>query len=280
MKAELRARIIWSTVALTIVALLLAFAAVSWVRPLIGIGVLLIVCVGLWEYYHLSRAKGYQLPVRTGIGASALYVAIVYAASQGLIHPFFQVAAIGLVFLLFFICFFASKAVDRIGHLAVTFFGFFYIAVGFSTFLNILYLNGQSSITAGQWWVLFIVLVTVATDIGAYFIGKGFGRRKLAPQLSPGKTWAGALGGLAAAILVGMVVGLFGRSFHPFFYSLVISVVLGVVGQFGDLAESMLKRDAGVKDSNRLPGLGGVLDVVDGLLFTVPVGFAAQYFYS
>jgi phosphatidate cytidylyltransferase len=279
MWAELRARIIWSTVALVLVALLLAFAAVSWVRPIIGVGVLSIVGVGLWEYYRLARTKNYSLPDRFAIVVSLLYVVVVYFASQGAISTFWQMAAIGLLFLLFFIFFFASKTADRMGPLAVTFFGFFYVAVGFSTFLNTLYLNGEGSIRVGQWWVIFIILVTVGTDIGAYFIGKGFGRRKLAPHLSPGKTWAGAIGGLGVALVIGIVMGLFGRPFHPFLYSLIASFILGVIGQLGDLAESLLKRDAGVKDSNRLPGLGGVLDVVDGLLFTIPVGFAMQQLY-
>ncbi len=125
---------------------------------------------------------------------------------------------------------------------------------------------------AGLKLVLFILLVVVATDIGAYFAGRKIGGKKLAPSISPGKTWAGLGGGVVAAMVVGGVA----HSFVPFPTSFIMSILCGgllaLLAQAGDLFESYVKRRAGVKDSGRLiPGHGGLLDRVDGLTLTVPV---------
>lgn len=278
MGTELRERILWSTVVLVVVGILFVFAAMSWVRPLIGLGVIGVVSVGLWEYYRLSIARGHTPPVKIAIGSGVAYVAVAYFSSQGQLPYFAQLAMLALIFALFFLSFFFSKSSDKIGDLAIAFFGIVYVAVSFSTILNMLYLDGRSRIGVGQWWVVLVILTTVATDIGAYFVGKRYGKRKLAPTLSPGKTWEGAFGGLGCALVMSLFMGLIGRVFQPVWVSLLLGFIIGIVAQIGDLAESLLKRGAGVKDSNRLPGLGGVLDVVDGLLFTLPFGFLAQQF--
>ena len=116
--------------------------------------------------------------------------------------------------------------------------------------------------------VVFLISVIWATDIGAYLIGRLVGGRKLAPSLSPGKTWSGAAGGLAAALLAGLLVGPGGPA---------LALLLGVACQAGDLLESGLKRHVGVKDSGRLiPGHGGLLDRLDGLLAAAPVAAIAM----
>lgn len=115
----------------------------------------------------------------------------------------------------------------------------------------------------GRGNVLFVLILVWATDIGAYLAGRLIGGARLAPRISPGKTWSGALGGLVAAALVGASVGA-GRG-------ALVAALLSVVAQAGDLAESAAKRRAGVKDSGRLiPGHGGVLDRLDALLAAVP----------
>ncbi len=112
--------------------------------------------------------------------------------------------------------------------------------------------------------VFWLFLVVWATDIGAYFTGRAIGGPKLAPSISPGKTWAGLYGGVAAATLVGGVWALF-VGLHPLV--LLLAPLFAVAAQGGDLFESWMKRKAGVKDSGRwLPGHGGVFDRVDGLL--------------
>lgn len=118
--------------------------------------------------------------------------------------------------------------------------------------------------------MLFLLLLVVAADVGAYFAGRQFGRNKLAPRVSPGKTWEGVVGGLLGATLVA-VVGMwwFNRPAAPFLGLCVIVVVASVVG---DLTESLFKRHAGVKDSGSvLPGHGGVLDRVDSVTAAAPV---------
>jgi phosphatidate cytidylyltransferase len=127
-----------------------------------------------------------------------------------------------------------------------------------------------------------VIVVVKASDTGAYAGGRIAGRRKLAPRLSPGKTWEGAASGLALAVAGGMVVffalGPWGwpDAPRPSMAAVVgYSVVTALAGMFGDLAESLLKRDLGRKDSSDwLPGFGGVLDVIDSLLFAVPVAYA------
>lgn len=122
---------------------------------------------------------------------------------------------------------------------------------------------------AGAWLLLFAALGTVAEDSFAYFTGKALGKHKLAPDLSPGKTWEGAVGGFLGCMLVGALLG------HwlglPLDFCLVASALIGVLGPLGDLTKSAIKREIGVKDFGTLiPGHGGVLDRFDSLLFTAP----------
>jgi phosphatidate cytidylyltransferase len=131
-------------------------------------------------------------------------------------------------------------------------------------------------IERGPWFMLGAVLLVKSSDIGAYAVGMTLGRHKLIPWLSPGKTREGLAGGIATAALVGAGLAAatpIGESIAaiPIWLGAVAGAVAAVTGQLGDLAESLLKRDAGVKDSGRmLPGMGGILDVVDSLLFAGP----------
>ncbi|GAB3822381.1 hypothetical protein GCM10028820_32810 [Tessaracoccus terricola] len=125
----------------------------------------------------------------------------------------------------------------------------------------------------GVFRILVIVLAVVASDTGAYTFGSLFGRHKLAPQISPSKTWEGVVGGVATAAAVGVAsVMLFLDG--PWWLGLVLGVSCALAGTLGDLVESLIKRDAGIKDmSNFLPGHGGVMDRLDSLLAAVPVGW-------
>ncbi|WNO09828.1 phosphatidate cytidylyltransferase [Teredinibacter sp. KSP-S5-2] len=123
----------------------------------------------------------------------------------------------------------------------------------------------------GHWLILFIVFLVASADIGAYFTGRAFGVRKLAPDVSPGKSWEGVWGGLVAAVLLAT---LFNFIFQAGYWLplLAIAIPTSLVSVIGDLLESMVKRHAGVKDSSQLlPGHGGVLDRIDGLVAAVPV---------
>ena len=120
--------------------------------------------------------------------------------------------------------------------------------------------------------LLFVLLLVWGSDIGAYITGRLLGGPKLAPRISPGKTWSGALGGLVSAMAVGFAVAFLSHTFaHPVRVA-AIAGGLGIVAQAGDLLESMLKRHFGAKDSgNLIPGHGGLLDRLDALLFAAPV---------
>jgi phosphatidate cytidylyltransferase len=125
---------------------------------------------------------------------------------------------------------------------------------------------------AGMGFVLYILLVIWSTDIGAYFAGRRIGGPKLAPAISPGKTWAGLGGGIVCAAIVGAICSGF-TSYPPSIIAAMdLGIVMAILAQTGDLFESWLKRRVGVKDSSALiPGHGGLLDRVDGMIFTVPV---------
>jgi phosphatidate cytidylyltransferase len=121
---------------------------------------------------------------------------------------------------------------------------------------------------AGSGWVALAIALTFANDTGAYFAGRAFGRHKLAPAISPGKTIEGAVGGGVAALTVTLVAWAYFLPSLRLRDSLIIGVLASVVGPAGDLVESLLKRTAGVKDSGRsIPGHGGLLDRIDALLF-------------
>lgn len=121
----------------------------------------------------------------------------------------------------------------------------------------------------GAWLVFFTLVVTASVDTGAYFVGKAIGRHRMAPVLSPKKTWEGSVGGFLSAVLFGAALGYLLRL--PIVFSLVAGAVIGVMAQFGDLAKSAIKREIGIKDFGTLiPGHGGVLDRFDSLLFTAP----------
>lgn len=146
------------------------------------------------------------------------------------------------------------------------FFGVIYCTVPLALLLEI------RAAENGEWLVCFLLLTIWATDIGAYFIGRHWGKRKLAPRISPGKTRAGFLGGVGFACVTG--AGIAYRFSLPFGWieAIFLGGILSVVAQVGDLAESLLKREAGVKDSGHLiPGHGGMLDRLDSLLFATPV---------
>jgi phosphatidate cytidylyltransferase len=124
---------------------------------------------------------------------------------------------------------------------------------------------------SGFWWVLLALAVTWINDTGAYAAGRGFGKHKLYPKVSPGKTWEGFAGGMIAAVAGALICK---AIFFPelrLLDCLVVGVVTSILGPVGDLSESMLKRAYGVKDSGKIiPGHGGLLDRVDALLFNLP----------
>ncbi|KAA8996103.1 phosphatidate cytidylyltransferase [Affinibrenneria salicis] len=125
---------------------------------------------------------------------------------------------------------------------------------------------------SGAWWLLYVMLLVWGADSGAYVFGKLFGRHKLAPKVSPGKTWEGLVGGLATSAVLSWLFGRYAPLAIAPLTLLICSVVAALASVLGDLTESMFKREAGIKDSSHLiPGHGGVLDRIDSLTAAVPV---------
>ena len=125
----------------------------------------------------------------------------------------------------------------------------------------------------GNWLIMTVMVLVWGADIGAYFSGKALGKRKLAPQVSPGKSWEGFYGGLVTSLLITLAIGL-ARDWGigQMLLGLVGAAVVVAISVVGDLTESMFKRRSGIKDSsNLLPGHGGVLDRIDSLTAAVPV---------
>ncbi|MBD8900114.1 phosphatidate cytidylyltransferase [Rhodanobacter sp. DHG33] len=143
--------------------------------------------------------------------------------------------------------------------------------VVFPAWMASLVLHGRES--HGHWWVLLALVIVWAADIGAYFSGRSFGKRKLAPQISPGKTWAGAYGAMVAGVLValagGWLLDVRGMALFGLGVLATLTVAISIVG---DLLESLMKRHAGIKDSGSIfPGHGGLLDRLDSVFAALPV---------
>jgi phosphatidate cytidylyltransferase len=202
--------------------------------------------------------------------------------------PAFKIiAASSLAFIIVFVMLFAAlrramsrQPTDAIVHMAGTVLATLYLG-GLGWFLVAIRVK-QSIFFEGQTMnVVFVLLVVKFTDIGAYFGGRAFGRHKLIPWLSPGKTWEGLFCGMLTAGLLGMALAPFisprrdgGPDALLWYQGLVLGVLLGGIGQLGDLLESLMKRDAGVKDSGGLiPGFGGILDVIDSPLLAAPFAY-------
>jgi phosphatidate cytidylyltransferase len=174
---------------------------------------------------------------------------------------------VGILFVLFLFYLIAySHIVDLTRDLMVNILALLYIPLLLGHFIWLRYLND------GQWWIFWLLMVIMAGDTGAFYCGRTWGKTKLYPEVSPGKTWAGAVGGLAVAVIVGVALGHWALPRMGLTWLAALALVLAVVGLLGDLFESMLKRQAEVKDtSGLLPGHGGMLDRLDSLLFAAPV---------
>lgn len=146
--------------------------------------------------------------------------------------------------------------------------------------LSILYIGFLSSfvlglrIAFGPWVLLTFIFTVKSADIGAYFTGRKFGKHKMAPSISPGKTWEGLAGGIFLSAVVACAFSLI-FDIMSVGYAILFGAAFAVLGQMGDLAESMIKRDAAAKDASQtIPGFGGILDVIDSPLATAPIAYA------
>ena len=263
---SLTRRTVTSALIITLVALI-TFYFPNWAFAMLAsamIGVALLEFFTIIERKNIHVYKGFVII----LGMCVPLVIFLQSGVEGYftLEPFYIIMACLFIFVLQFIRRDSSQALVSI---AVTMFGLLYIAWFFSFFIKLKFLPG------GALLVGFLVLVTKTGDIGAYLVGSSFGRHNLIPRISPNKTIEGTIGGLLFSIAAAVASKSYLPSF-PYGHLVVLGVLLGVLAQVGDLAESLLKRDCGVKDSGaNLSGFGGMLDLIDSLLFTAPI----FYFY-
>ncbi|MFZ5449738.1 MAG: phosphatidate cytidylyltransferase [Thermodesulfobacteriota bacterium] len=173
---------------------------------------------------------------------------------------------VGILFILFLFYLIAyTHITDLSKDLMVNVLALLYIPLLLGHFIWLRYLSD------GQWWVFWLLMVIMAGDTGAFYCGRTWGKTKLYPEVSPGKTWAGVGGGLASAVIAGVALGHWALPQVSLAELAGLALLLAVVGLLGDLFESMLKRQAEIKDTSALlPGHGGMLDRLDSLLFAAP----------
>lgn len=225
--------------------------------------------VTLWEYFRIvyrdhKPAVSWVFPAWAQVGGTLVIIAASYRDTMSVL----ALLAINLIGAAFFSIQRFRITADAPLVAVKSVFGVIYIPL-FLSFLVILYAS-----TNGVLWVLFLLAIIAAGDTGAYYSGTYLGRHKLCPAVSPKKTVEGAMGGLAANLATAWLFKLLFFNSMKSLTCTVFAVVVGVVGQAGDLFESEFKRAAGVKDSsNLLPGHGGFLDRLDALLFAAPVAY-------
>ena len=263
-------RIITGSILIALVAWVL-FKAPLWVFALVTIA---FVGVGLNEFFSLVELKGIVIERWIGLGVGLLIpisILMGFEPTKGW-ELFFMVLAFLTLFILQLRRQDSSQAILGI---STALFGIFYVSWCFSFLIKLRFLNGPTA-PDGRWLVALLILTTKGGDIGAYAVGSTFGRHTLVRRISPSKTWEGLLGGLLFS-LVGSLAFKWVLPGVGVSHLLILGILLGLLGQLGDLSESLIKRDCQVKDSGRLlPGMGGVLDVLDSLLFTSPI----CYFYA
>jgi phosphatidate cytidylyltransferase len=245
----------------------LAIWLVGWAPPLVfDFAIAIISVLALHEFLALGTKKGYDIPVilclLISLFITAAFVLPTVSVEMGMFVSLLVIPA-SYVFRT------KGKIEDALPSSAIAVFGTMYVGMLAGSMIR---LRNDFPHPEGPNLVFFLVLVVWLGDAGAYYTGKKFGRRKLAPRISPKKTVEGLIGGIIMSVITAIVIQLtFFRGF-PLLHAMAMGIVLSISGVIGDLAESMWKRSAAVKDSGTLiPGHGGFLDRFDSIFFTAPI---------
>jgi phosphatidate cytidylyltransferase len=266
----LKHRVITAAVGIPVVIFAIWFGD-PWFTVLIAAAAL----AGAYEFYHMANFDRREPLLYLGLlWALALVLSSQYKSPDVLPIVVTAVMLISLISLLY-----RRSGEAAFRNWAWTIVGALYVGWMLSYWLRL------RGLEYGQNWVYLAMLTTFANDTGAYFIGRATGKHKLAPKISPAKTWEGAAGGLTCAILAAVVIGTVLKMISPrlgspfvfeYWQIILLAVLVSLFAQIGDLVESLLKRNTGVKESgNLLPGHGGILDRFDSLIL---VG-AVIYYY-
>ena len=254
-------RIVTSTL---LILVIIGAISVDW---LCGLTVVLFIAAGLYEFFRMLEHKGTVTYKYFGTGLGVLIplsIMLRFELTKGWEFLFIILALLFLVIMQFK----RRQHSGTIIGISTTVFGIVYISWSFSFLIKIRYLE------EGLGFLAALLLITKSCDIGAYLIGSRFGKSYLVPSISPHKTVEGALGGICFSVLSALAC----KPLLNFNYLklVVLGIGISILAQLGDISESLIKRDCQVKDSGGIfPGMGGVLDQIDSLLFTAPV----FYFY-
>jgi phosphatidate cytidylyltransferase len=261
-EANLKRRTITALVVISVLLYVIAWAPSAVFTGL----VLLAATLALREYFSMSLpGRFFEQALGTLFGLGVALLAIFPKVSDA-----FPWAALLIVAVLASYLFFPGAPAEKVSRLGCLLLGGLYVGLLLPHWI---FLRATAD---GRQWVLFVLAVILAGDTTAYFIGRRFGRKKLAPEISPGKTWAGAWGYMLGGLVAGGLAAYLLLPQYPVAEMLALSIVVATLGQLGDLVESLLKRAFQVKDSGSLlPGHGGVLDRVDSLVF--PTVFVYAY---
>lgn len=236
----------------------------GWGHPYIfDATVALVAMMALYEFLLLGRRKGYDIPV-----ALCLLICAFIIAAFVLEDVSVEIGMFATLLIIPASYVFRNTSVDEaLPSSAVAVLGTMYVGMLAGSLIRL-----RSDFAEGPKLVFFLLLVVWLGDTGAYYFGKKFGTRKLSPRISPKKTVEGGIGGIVASVITAIVIHLtFFREF-PLPHAIIVGIVLSIAGVIGDLAESLWKRSAAVKDSGSLiPGHGGFLDRLDSVLFTAPI---------
>jgi phosphatidate cytidylyltransferase len=218
------------------------------------------------EFYKLLGLDGNQPLTYYGTLCGVALVVLTFVIEKGLIafENYFLISP--LLAMIFFIKLYKKNDLKPFTNIGFTFLGLIYVALPFSLLVVMAMRRGEYNheIILGSLFLLW------ATDVGAYFAGTKFGRRKLFERVSPKKSWEGAVGGMLSATVVAFLLGLYFQTYEPWKWYCIGAIIV-VTGTYGDLVESLFKRSIAIKDSgSSIPGHGGFLDRFDGLLLSAP----------
>lgn len=234
--------------------------------------------VASWEFFRMARARGHDVLLRAGVALAVLLPLGAWQSVAGGDQLWLVLAASLVLIVTTLAVMVRSAAVDQaIARIAVNCFGALFFGLLFSSQLLLRHDPGYSA-AAGADWLLLAYLSTWSVDVGGYLAGRLFGRHRMSPVISPKKTYEGLAGGLLLTALVAWLAGVRWMGLFSLHAALAYALLVSVIAPLGDLVESLVKRDAGLKDSSRaIPGHGGVWDRFDSLLFVVPSTLVFRY---
>lgn len=278
-----------------IVMITVTLIALFWLSPLFfTLALSAIVVLGMWEW---AQFVGFKRPIARAIVAfitfGLLFFPIMASTDYIQATRFLTDETVPLLFLggvwwivaIVLVLTYPTSAKRWSKSVAAKFiFGFCTLIPFLISLLALRFYQYNVDNYQGTYLLLYVFLLVWGADSGAYFVGRAIGKHKLAPKVSPGKSWEGAIGGIIASVLIAVVFlmvtpeNVFGRTVEmgPF---IMLSIITVIMSAFGDLTESMFKRQAGIKDSSHLiPGHGGILDRIDSLTAALPI-FAIGFFF-